>query len=86
MEAAEIVGKTAAAFGKLLAEHAAFMGDQGIVYAKRHTKSGTLISLECAADDDSSDRGDGKSDADGIPVTAVTPVTLWGMLRDSGSL
>ena len=86
IEAAGVEGKTAAAFGKLLAEHSAFMGDQGIVFAKRHTKNGTLISLKCDIDDDSSDGGDGISDADEIPVTAVTPVTLWDMFGESGSI
>lgn len=66
-------GKTAAVFGKLLAEHSTYMGDQRVVYAKRHTKNGTLISLECDAKDDG---GDGISDANVISVTAVTTVTL----------
>ncbi len=86
MEAAGMEGRTAAAFGKLLAEHSAFMGDQGVSYAKRHTKNGTLISLECDAVDDGNDSSDGKSNAGGIPVTAVTPVTLWDMLEDAGSI
>ena len=73
MEATGVEGKTVAAF----------MGDQGVVYAKRHTKKGPMISLEYIVDDDSSDGGDDISDANAIPVTAVT---LWEMLEGTGSI
>ncbi len=80
MEAVGVEGKTATAFGKLLAEHSTYMGDQRVVYAKRHTENGTLISLECVIEDDGSDSSDGISGADGIPVT------LWDMLEETGSI
>ena len=85
MEAAGVEGMSPAAFGKLLAQHSAFMGDEGVTYSKRHAKSGTVISLECEDPGDGDDSSDGISEGGETPVTAVTPVTLWDLMEDAGT-
>ena len=46
MEAVEIEGVTAAAFGKFLAQHSVFMRLRGVAYSKKHTSTGQVVTLE----------------------------------------
>ena len=49
IEAAAVDGVTIATFGKFLAQHSVFMRLRGIVYSKKHTSSGQVVTLEKVA-------------------------------------
>ena len=53
MESAAIEGVSAAAFGKFLAQHSVFMRLRGVVYSKKHTSAGQVITLEKVASEGS---------------------------------
>lgn len=59
MEEVGIVGMTAAAFGKNLAQHSKLMRSRGVHYSKRHTNAGSLLTLEFHDEGDGSDSSDG---------------------------
>ena len=59
MAEANIGGLTVAAFGKNLAQHAKFMKSKGVFYSKKHTNSGSLVTLDCERESDGSDSSDG---------------------------
>lgn len=46
IEAAEVSGVTTATFGKFLAQHSVFMRLRGIMYSKKHTSAGQVVTLE----------------------------------------
>lgn len=50
-----------AVFGKYLAQHSMFLEKNGVRYSKRHTSSGSMVTLERIGD------GDGNDSNDGIP-------------------
>lgn len=64
-----------ALFGKHLAQQRGFMADRGVSYARRHTKSGAMLSLQRVRVGDGSDGDDGKKVDTRRPVTSVTAVT-----------
>lgn len=49
IRAVEVDGVTTATFGKFLAQHSVFMRSRGVIYSKRHTSTGQLITLEKSA-------------------------------------
>lgn len=49
VEAAAVEGVTTATFGKFLAQHSNFMRLRGVVYNKKHTSTGQVITLEKVA-------------------------------------
>lgn len=55
MEEAGIDGVSPAVFGKYLAQHSMFLEKNGVRYSKRHTSSGSLVTLERIGDSDSND-------------------------------
>lgn len=59
MEEVGINGMTAAAFGKNLAQHSKNVRSKGVHYSKRHTNSGSLLTLEFHDESDGSDSSDG---------------------------
>ena len=58
---AGIDGVSPAVFGKYLAQHSMFLEKNGVRYSKRHTSSGSIVTLERIGD------GDGNDSNDGIP-------------------
>ena len=44
-----------AVFGKFLAQHSMFLEKNGVRYSKRHTSSGSLVTLERVGDGDGND-------------------------------
>ena len=54
-----IDGVSVAVFGKYLAQHSMFLEKNGVLYSKRHTSSGSLVTLERIGDDDGNDSNDG---------------------------
>lgn len=53
MREAGIDGVSPAVYGKYLAQHSMFLERNGVRYSKRHTSSGTLVTLERIGDGDS---------------------------------
>ena len=54
-----IDGVSSAVFGKFLAQHSMFLEKNGVRYSKRHTSSGSLVTLERIGDGDGNDSNDG---------------------------
>lgn len=54
-----IDGVSPAVFGKFLAQHSMFLEKNGVRYSKRHTSSGSMVTLERIGDDDGNDSNDG---------------------------
>ena len=50
-----IDGVSPAVFGKFLAQHSMFLEKNGVRYSKRHTSSGSLVTLERIGEDDDND-------------------------------
>lgn len=61
MREAGIDDVSPAVCGKFLAQHSKFLERNGVRYSKRHTSSGTLVTLEIIKDDDGNDSNDGNS-------------------------
>lgn len=59
MEEIEIDGVSPAVFSKYLAQHSMFLEKNGVRYSRRHTSSGSLVTLERTGDDDGNDGNDG---------------------------
>lgn len=59
MGEAGINGVSPAVFGKYLAQHSMFLEKNGVCYSKRHTSSGSLVTLERIGDGDGNDSNDG---------------------------
>lgn len=59
MREAGIESVSPAVFGKYLAQHSMFLEKSGVRYSKRHTSSGSLVTLESIGDDDGNDSNDG---------------------------
>ena len=54
-----IDGVSPAVFGKYLAQHSKFLEKDGVRFFKRHTPSGSLVTLERIGNDDGNDSNDG---------------------------
>lgn len=54
-----IDGVSPAVFGKYLAQHSMFLEKNGVRFSKRHTSSGSLVTLERIGDGDGNDSNDG---------------------------
>ncbi|WP_314010208.1 hypothetical protein [Cryptobacterium curtum] len=55
MREAGIDDVSPAVYGKYLAQHSMFLERNGVRYSKRHTSSGTLVTLERIEDGDGND-------------------------------
>jgi len=49
---------TTATFGKFLAQHSVFMRSRGVIYSKKHTSTGQVVTLG-KADDEGSEGDEG---------------------------